>query len=114
MVDAGSRCGDCQSDETLTGIPLSIEHVIPVSLGEQTVRDNLWRSCRPCNERKSAQITTIDPQLGETVSLFHPRAQRWNEHVQWGADGLYIIGLTPIGRATIDALQLNRRLLVVA
>jgi len=114
IADAGSRCGYCQSDETLTGIPLSIEHVIPVSLGGQTVRDNLWRSCRPCNERKSAQVSAIDPQTGETAPLFHPRAQRWREHFQWSADGLYIIGLTPTGRATIEALQLNRSLLIAA
>ena len=52
VEDAGHRCGYCQSDELLTGIPLSTEHIIPIAAGGETVRANLWRSCRPCNELK--------------------------------------------------------------
>jgi hypothetical protein len=40
--------------------------------------------------------------------LFHPRQQQWNEHFAWVAEGDRIIGLTPTGRATVKALQLNR------
>ena len=31
-----------------------------------------------------------------------------SEHFIWSADGLSIVGLTPIGRATVTALVLNR------
>ncbi len=30
------------------------------------------------------------------------------EHFIWSADRLHLIGLSPIGRATIEALELNR------
>jgi hypothetical protein len=42
------------------------------------------------------------------VSLFHPREQRWDEHFAWNDDFTLMVGLTPMGRATIAALQLNR------
>jgi len=46
--------------------------------------------------------------------LFNPREHQWNEHFSWSKDGCYILEKTPIGRATITALQLNRKLLVNA
>ena len=53
-------------------------------------------------------MTGLDPDSGEEVSLFHPRRHLWSEQFIWSADKLYIIGLTPIGRATVEALELNR------
>ncbi|MBI3763558.1 MAG: hypothetical protein HY260_17065 [Chloroflexi bacterium] len=29
------------------------------------------------------------------------------EHFQWDAEGVVILGLTPVGRATIEAVRLN-------
>ena len=31
--DAGHRCGYCLSDELLTGVPLTIEHILPMAKG---------------------------------------------------------------------------------
>ena len=42
------------------------------------------------------------------VPLFHPRQQRLDEHFAWSEDYLRITGLRTIGRATVEALQLNR------
>jgi hypothetical protein len=63
----------------------------------------------------------IDPTSSENVPLYHPRQDIWLEQFIWSEDGLEIVGITPTGRATIDALNLNRsgvknirRLLVVA
>ena len=114
LEDAGHRCGYCQSDELLTGIPLSTEHIVPVAIGGQTVRDNLWRSCRPYNESKGARTHVDDPETGESVLLYNPRTQLWNDHFQWGQDGVHMLGLTAVGRATIQALPLNRSMLVSA
>src|SRR5262249_47721993 len=44
---------------------------------------------------------------GQTMPLFHPRTQIWAEHFSWSQDGLRIVGLTPIGRATVAALHLD-------
>lgn len=41
------------------------------------------------------------------VSLFHPHRQVWEEHFKWSEDGTELVGLTPIGRATIAALKMN-------
>jgi hypothetical protein len=42
------------------------------------------------------------------ATLFHPRRERWQEHFGWSEDYTQVIGLTPTGRATVVALQLNR------
>lgn len=110
--DAGHRCGYCLSDEALTGVSLSIDHIIPVAAGGPTIHENLWLACRPCNEFKGAQTHAKDPETGETVPLFNPRTQDWHTHFAWSDDKTRIIGLTPTGRATVVALQLNRSILV--
>jgi hypothetical protein len=49
-----------------------------------------------------------DPVGGKDAPLFHPRQQHWGDHFQWSQDYLTVVGLTPTGRATVEALQLNR------
>jgi len=63
---------------------------------------------------KGTQITAIDPQTHQLVPIFHPYLQNWFEHFSWQDQGLHIAGLTPTGRATVEALKLNRVLLVDA
>jgi hypothetical protein len=48
----------------------------------------------------------------QLVDLFHPRTQRWQAHFTWDERFELIIGLTATGRATVEALQLNRSELV--
>lgn len=50
----------------------------------------------------------MDSVSGEVVSLFHPRQHLWRDHFIWSTDRLHLIGLSPIGRATVEALELNR------
>ncbi len=71
------------------------------------VEENLWLACISCNQFKSSQTQSYDSLTGETVALFNPRTQKWQEHFKWSDDGTEIIGLTICGRATIEALQLN-------
>jgi len=112
--DAGHRCGYCHSDESLTGISLTMDHIIPVAAGGQTERDNLWLACRACNEFKGARTHADDPKTGERARLFDPRRQTWSEHFVWSTDQTEVVGLTSTGRATAIALQLNRPMLVKA
>ena len=53
-----------------------------------------------------------DPRSGLVTPWFHPRQQRWGEHCRWSEDCPEIIGLTPVGRATVAALHLHRSGLV--
>ena len=112
--EAGARCGYCLTSETLLGMPMEFEHLTPLAGGGQTVEENLWLSCRRCNEIKGSQTHGIDSTTGERVALFNPRRQNWNEHFRWNEDGTQIVGLTAVGRATADALKLNRHVIVVA
>ena len=106
--DAGHRCGYCLSAEALTGIPLTIEHLIPHSLGGSTEVGNLWLACWSCNLSKGARVSALDPKSRRSVRLFNPREQVWQEHFAWEDSGARILGKTAAGRATVDALRLNR------
>lgn len=114
QADAGRHCGYCLSPEALTGIPLEIEHIIPLAAGGPTVRENLWLACHRCNEFKGARTHAQDSLTREIVALFNPRAQSWIKHFKWSSDGTRIIGLTPCGRATAAALRFNNRYVVEA
>ncbi|HRQ41463.1 MAG TPA: HNH endonuclease signature motif containing protein [Chloroflexota bacterium] len=106
-VAANHRCGYCQTQEVVSGIPLTVEHLLPRAQGGKDEEENLWLSCRLCNEAKSGQTHVPDPQTDQIVSLFNPRTQQWSGHFAWSEDGTIIQGLTPNGRATIHALDLN-------
>ena len=113
-TQARHRCGYCLTTEAVTGTALVIDHLIPEALGGPTEEDNLWVACSQCNLHKGDRITARDPLTEEWVPLFNPRRQVWSEHFRWTATADEMIGLTPVGRATVEALQLNRVLLVRA
>jgi HNH endonuclease len=113
-ANAKYRCGYCLSQEFIIGTPLEIEHIIPETKGGLTVEKNLWLACRQCNDIKNDRTHAKDPISDETVLIFNPSEQTWDEHFVWEKEGEIIIGLTPIGRATVVALKLNRSPLVTS
>lgn len=106
------RCAYCQCSQTYVPGKLEIEHIHPESRGGTSEESNLCLACRTCNLAKSNQIEAIDPLAGRSFPLFNPRTQTWNEHFQWTPDGAKLLGKTPVGRATIIALNLNNELAV--
>jgi hypothetical protein len=112
-IDARGRCGYCLSPERLLGVALEVEHLVPESEGGKTERDNLWLACRRCNSFKADRCRATDPLTSQATSLFNPRHEVWSEHFRWSLDGTRIIGVTPSGRATVDALKLNHPLIVM-
>ena len=72
-------------------------------------KTSLWPACPVPSERGLARPPSI-LQTGTRIRLFHPRLDDWNEHFSW--DGPRLTGLTAIGRATIEALKLNRELVI--
>ena len=86
----------------------SVDHIVPRSRGGTDDLNNLAFACLGCNGRKSIAITEPDPITGEDVRLYNPRLDKWKTHFAWSPDFLYLFGLTPIGRATIERLKLNR------
>ncbi len=113
-AQARRRCGYCLTSEAVVGAPMEIDHIIPESLGGPTEENNLWLACSLCNDHKGDRIAALDPHAGEIVRLFDPRHQVWSEHFAWTPKGDRIVGLTPTGRATVVALNLNRPSLVKA
>ena len=110
----GECCAYCRTAEFLTAMTFEIEHILPLSVGGETVFENLCFACPSCNRHKSDRQTVIDPESGEAVALFHPQIQVWTEHFAWSERGREMRGLTAVGRATIVALQMNRPALVRA
>jgi hypothetical protein len=104
---ARDRCGYCLSAQHLVMARLEVEHIVPRAQGGGDDESNLWLACPICNRHKSDKITGVDPESGATVPLFNPRTQTWTDHFRWSEDGLRIIGLTPTGRATVEALHLS-------
>jgi hypothetical protein len=85
----------------------SVEHILPRHEGGKTTLENLVLSCQGCNNHKYAKVLGIDPITEQTVPLFNPRQQLWQEHFTWTADSMMVIGLTSVGRATIEVLHLR-------
>ena len=86
---------------------LEIEHFIPRAKGGSDDESNLWLACPICNRHKGDKTAALDPVTGKTWPLFNPRTQVWSEHFCWSEDSLRILGLTPVGRATVEALHLS-------
>ena len=105
---ANYLCEYCHASEKWQYVAFTIDHVIPLTTSGADTLNNLALACFHCNRKKSGKTTTIDPQSSTEVPLFNPRQHSWSEHFIWSADELFIIGLTPMGRATVTALALNR------
>jgi hypothetical protein len=111
---AGYQCGYCRTHQSIAGYRLTIDHIIPEARGGKNLEENLWLACVACNQYKGARVRGRDPKTERRVRLFNPRLQEWRAHFRWSEDGIEIIGLTPCGRATVTALQLNRAEIMAA
>ncbi len=114
IAEFHGRCAYCHTPTAITGARLVIDHIIPEAKGGLTLLENLCLACHACNEFKGAKVKFIDVDSGELVPLFHPRQDIWREHFSWSEDGGEIVGLTPIGRATIAAFNMNHREIIEA
>ena len=109
---ANGLCEYCQSPADYSPQPFSIEHIHPSSAGGKSDLNNLAFACQGCNNHKYTKTHGTDSLSGITVSLFHPRQDDWTTHFAWADGGLKIIGLTAIGRVTVQELHLNRQNLI--
>ncbi|MEC4806410.1 MAG: HNH endonuclease signature motif containing protein [Jaaginema sp. PMC 1079.18] len=101
-------CEYCRCPEEFSPDSFTIEHIKPRQAGGETTAENLAWSCFGCNSRKHTKTSHYDSQTQQEVALFHPRQQLWSEHFSWNDDFTEVIGQTSHGRATVDALKLNR------
>jgi hypothetical protein len=47
----------------------------------------------------------MDPLTDQLTRLYHPRRDIWNEHFRWA--GGTLVGITPVGRTTVEVLAIN-------
>lgn len=111
---ARNLCEYCRTLMDFTGHEFTIDHIIPEAQGGASDFANLCFCCFWCNSFKQSRTRIRDPRTGRLVSLFNPRADGWDDHFRWSATFTRVIGRTPTGRATIEALRLNRQSLVNA
>ncbi len=107
-VRAGGCCEYCRSQARYATQAFSAEHILLRVQGGATRLDNLALACQGCNNHKYDKVEAPDPVSGQMVPLYHPRRDAWDTHFVWSDDFTLIIGITPTGRATVDALHLNR------
>lgn len=105
---ARNYCEYCRCSDRFATESFSVEHIQPQSAEGASVLENLAWSCMGCNGHKHVKTQATDPETGETVALFHPRQQIWDEHFGWNETFTQVVGRTPCGRATVEALYLNR------
>ena len=102
------RCEYCQCPMDYSSQSYAIEHIVPVAKGGKTELDNLALACGGCNAHKYTKTGGLDELSKAIVLLYHPRRDRWYDHFAWSPNLLEMVGLTAVGRVTIDALRTNR------
>lgn len=106
--NADGICEYCRSQQSLCPATFHVEHIVPQAQGGSDTPENLALSCGGCNGHKGTKTDALDPINRVRVPLFHPRRQLWQEHFEWSSDFTLMLGLTETGRATIEALRMNR------
>src|SRR5438552_11129990 len=99
---AGYRCEYCLCPSRYSPDPFSVEHVRPKALGGGATLSNLALACQGCNGYKHKKIQSIDPVTRELVALYNPRVDAWTDHFTWDESYGTVIGITPVGRATVE------------
>jgi hypothetical protein len=102
---AQGRCEYCRVAESVTFALHEVDHIVAEKHGGETSAQNLALSCTLCNRRKGSDLSSLDPQTGDMVPLFHPRKHHWTDHFRF--NGARIEPLTAIGRATVRLLGLD-------
>ena len=106
---ARGLCEYCRSPSHYSTQVFSAEHIIPRSAGGPTAADNLALACQGCNNHKYTKTEAPDPATNAMVPLYHPRRDRWSDHFAWSEDATIVIGLTPMGRATVERCASTER-----
>ena len=107
---ARNRCEYCGLSQLGQEATFHVDHIVPVIAGGHDTADNLALACVSCSLRKAARQTAVDPTSNELVALFHPRRDLWHDHFGW--EDVHLFGRTATGRATIEALEMNRPLVL--
>jgi hypothetical protein len=103
---ANGRCEYCGlPQDAAPYFTFHIEHIRARQHGGGDDLSNLAFACPDCNAKKGPNVATISADTGELIELFHPRKDVWREH--FAMIGSEIVGVSEIGRATVQLLDMN-------
>lgn len=105
---ANGLCEYCKAPDHFSTASFHCDHVLPRKASGKTDLSNLAWACPWCNTHKHTKTRAQDPQTGQQVLLFNPRRKKWQRHFVWNDNFLFILGRTQTGRATVEALNMNR------
>jgi len=105
MSDPNAICEYCRIVQRFYVSPFQEDHIIARKHRGGNERSNLATACFHCNNHKGSNIAGIDPQTKRLVRLFNPRRDKWKAHFRWR--GTELVGITSIGRTTVDVLKMN-------
>lgn len=108
---AAGRCEYCRTPDAVDATPFHLEHIVARQHGGKATSANLAWSCSHCNAHKGPNLSGVDPATGAVVLLFNPRRDRRADH--FARSGAEMVGLTPVGRATVATLAMNDRRMVL-
>jgi len=103
-VRAGGGGAYCRSQDRYATQSFSVEHILPRAQRGATTLANLALACQGCNNHTYDKIEVCGPVSGQRVPLYYPHRDHWDTHVAWSDDFRLMIGLTSLGRATVDTL----------
>jgi hypothetical protein len=103
---ANGRCEYCHFPERFAELPFQMDHIVARQHGGTATAENLALACCHCNRHKGPNLSGMDPVTQRVARLFDPRTQIWEEHFSWL--GPLLAGKTEVGRATVQALNVNR------
>ena len=109
---AGDVCEYCILPQASQEATFHVDHVLPRSQNGPTELANLALACVTCSLRKAARTAANDPRTGNAVRLFSPRSDLWTDHFAFTTTWRLRLR-TPTGRATIEALGMNRPAIVL-
>lgn len=109
---ARHRCEFCLLPQETQEAIFHVDHIVPRAADGATIESNLALACVSCSLHKSARIVGVDPRTEKLARIFDPRNDQWHEHFAF-TKAWRIRGRTPVGRATVEALHMNRKTIVL-
>jgi hypothetical protein len=103
---AEGRCEYCYLPQNAAPYyAFHVEHIVARQHQGSDDESNLALACPDCNAKKGPNIATLSPDTGNVIELFHPRRHIWSEH--FSLVGSEIVGISEVGRATVQLLDMN-------
>lgn len=103
---AQEHCEYCLIPQQATSVfTFHVEHIVARQHGGSDQTSNICLACNRCNAFKGPNLSSLDPDSRKVVPLFNPRKDAWDVHFE--LRGGEIVGLTAVGRATVQLLNMN-------